>query len=231
MQYYILEKACDTKETGPAYPQIQKWKKGYDKNKSDSYYSYYRASMKGTFPDFEPDLNSLVMHGWAKPTDLVSSFLSDGFIVSAKLKLLFQQFHLPPIHYYPAKVIYKKNDLIGYYFMHIISDYTDFVDYSKSSFIASGNFNSNPAPIILTSKKEYIEESEKLKEDFFVDKLPYRSIKSEKICFNAGFDQSLEGFKIGPFNINFYISENLKDALIKDSITGCDIKLTDDVTI
>lgn len=231
MQYFILKEACATKETGPVYPQIQKWKPGYDDGKPDSFYSYWKASKGGEFPEFEPNMDSLIMHTRAKPTDMVSSGVSLGFVISEKLKSIFQDFQLPPHRYFPAKIIHKKVPLDGYYFMHIISNYIDFVDYKKTTFFTCGFNNIDPMPIPITSKEDFIKKAEELQDDSFIKKLPYRSIHSNHICFNGDFDRNLDLFEIGRFNINFYISEKLKNALTENGITGCNIKPTEDLII
>jgi hypothetical protein len=224
MQYYIFKGACATKETGPVYPQIQKWKPGYNDDKPDSYYSYYNAAKGGIFPDFEPNLDSLLLHGKAKPTDFLSSGLSIGFIINKKLKTLFEQFTLPPHRFFSAKIIYKKEELNDYYLMHIVSDYTDFIDYSKSTFITCGFFNSNPVPLILTSKQDFTRQSVELQNNFNTNTKDYRSIEATEIHLNQKFNKSLDFFKIGQVDINFYISQNLKDALLENNITGCDLQ-------
>jgi hypothetical protein len=227
MQYYIFKEACDTKETGHVYPQVQKWKPGYDDDKPDSFYSYYLAAKGGTFPGFTPDMDSLILHGRAKPTDLLSFATSiTGFMISKKLKTIFGEFSFPPHRFYPANILHKKIALEGYYFMHIISDYTDFVDYPKSTFITCGFSNSDPQPITLTSKQDYINKAKQLQNDSFVKQLAYRSIQAKEIYFNEKFNKKIDLFQIDRFDINFYISQNLRNALIENEITGCDFQST-----
>jgi hypothetical protein len=230
MQFYLFKEACATKETGPDYPQIQKWKSGYDDDKADSYYSYYEASSKGSvFPDFTPDLDALVMYNRAKPTDIISSGLSIGLIISKKLKAIIEQFKFQSYRLYPTKIIHKKVELNEYYFMHIISDYysdyLDFVNYKQSVFITAGIANDNPQNIILTSKQDYLNKAKELQNDFSVKKNTYRAIYAERICFNREFDKNLDFF-IAPFGIDYYISQNLKNALVENGITGYEIQTT-----
>jgi hypothetical protein len=230
MQYYIFKEACDTKETGHEYPQIQKWKPGYDDDKPDSFYSYYLAAKAGGFPDFTPDMDSLILHGRAKPTDLLSFATSvNGLMISEKLKTLFEQFSFPPHRFFPAKVIYKKTELDAHYFMHIVSDYTDFVDYPKSSFITCASFNKDPQTITLTSKYNFLDKAKQLQDDSL--NIDHRYIKAKEIHLTPEFDKSLDFFEIGRFDINFYISQALKDAIIKNGITGCDIQPTDNLIV
>lgn len=230
MQYYLFKEACATKETGPVYPQIQKWKPGYDDNKADSYYSYYEASSKGNiFPNFTPDMDALIMHGRAKPTDLLSSGLSIGFIVSQKLKVLFEQFKFPPHRFYPAKLIYKETEVAGYYFMHLISnyfeDYLNYINYSQSIFTITGIDGKSIQSISLESKQEYLATSKQLQEEALTKKI-FSSISAHNICFNPNFDKDLDCFS-APFGIEYYISERLRNMLLENLITGCDITPTD----
>ncbi len=220
MRYYIFKTACDTKETGHVYPQIQKWKLGYDEDHQNSYYSYYEKAKSGNFPDFEPNLDSLVLQSNAKPTDLISSFISTGFIVNLKLKLLFEQFSFPPHRLFPAKILYRNEELDDYYFMHIISDYTNFVDFKKSSFITCGFSRTNPRPITLNSYEDYLTKSAELQHDTFIKKLPYRVINAIEVHLNSDFNTELDFFEIGKFDTNAYISQRLKEALITNRITG-----------
>ena len=235
MQFYLFKESCATKETGPEYPQVQKWKTGYDDDKHDSYYSYYYASSKGRiFPDFIPDLDALVMQNRAKPTDLISSGLSIGFIISDKLKAIIQQFKFPPYRLYPVKILHKKVELDGYYFMHIISDYfhdyLEFVDYCQSTFSIAKIDRSNAKPISLTSKQDYLNKAKELQDDFSIRKSILRRIYAEKICFNKDFANGLDCF-IAPFGIDYYISQDFKNVLIEDKITGCNIQATDRILI
>lgn len=229
MEYYRFKEACATKETGSEYPQLQRWSPGYDDDNPNSYYSYYNASNRGSiFPDFTPDMDSLVLHNKAKLTDLLSSGLSIGFIISHKLKTIFEKYNFPSSKFYPTTIIHKKERLDSYYLMHIISnyyvDYLEWVDYNKSVFIVSGIANNNPEYVTLSSKEDYLEKSKQLQEEALISKT-FRSIHAELICFNPKFDQTLDCF-IAPFGIQYYISERLKDALIETAVTGCDIQQT-----
>ncbi|TWI93799.1 hypothetical protein JN11_04947 [Mucilaginibacter frigoritolerans] len=232
MQYYIFKESCATEETGPVYPQIQRWRSGYDDDKPDSFYSYYLIAKGGAFPDFIPNMDSLLLHGKAKTTDLLSFATSvTGFMINKKLKMLFEQFVFPPHRFYQAKVIHKQVQINDYWFMHIISDYTDFVDYPKSAFITSGFSNSEPKPITLMSKQDYINKAKQLQDNSFIKKLPYRSINAKKIHLNEKFNKDLDFFQINRFDINFYMSQELKDAIIRNGITGCDILPADNLII
>lgn len=230
MKYYILKEACATNETGPVYPQIQKWKPGYNGDKENSFYTYLEKSKKD-FADFAPDLDGLVMHGRAKPTDLVSAFTSGGFLMSEKLKMLFEKHKIVPHRFYPARIIHKGNYIGTYFWMHIISDLTDFVDYANSTFVISKISGLNAVPITLNDKRDYLTKSELFKRDFFENNGPLLTIDAKKLKLNDQFDKSVGGFKVGWFDINFYINQVLRDEIIENHITGCDIKPTGNIVI
>ena len=113
--------------------------------------------------------------------------------------------------------------------MHIISNYyedhLDFVDYQKSTFIIAGIGQSNAQPILLNSKQDYLEKSKQLQNNALISK-SYYSISAEKIYFNSNFDKKLSYF-VAPFGVDSFVSKDLLDTLVKNNITGFEIKPTD----
>ncbi len=234
MQYFILKEAVATKETGPEYPQIQKWKPGYNDDKSDSIFSYWEASNRGqVFPHFEPNLDAMVLHGKAKPTDLISGGTSVGLLISQKLKNIFKEFNFPPHRFYPAIILHKNTALGPYYLMHMISkyfeDYLDFVEYGKSNFLIEAVDGRPIESIRLHSKQEYLDVSAKLQEQTSKEKTFY-AVSAHLIRFNNGFDKNLDCFR-APFGIDYYISQKLKNALVKDNITGFNITRANNIIV
>ena len=123
MEYYIFKEACNTRETGSVYPQIQRWNPRYNEDAPNSYYAYNKATQYGGFTNFEPNLYSLVLNNKANPTDLIISFISNGFIISEKLKATFDKFSIPSHRYYTAKNPIQKRTikrvlLHAYYIRH-----------------------------------------------------------------------------------------------------------------
>jgi hypothetical protein len=226
MSYYTLEPACNTPETGPVFPQIQKLKPGYDDKKSDSIYSYLKKSISD-FPDEAPDLDSFIMHGYAKPTDMVSNAITKpGFFIDKKVKSIFEKYNLIPHRFYPAKVIHKKKLLDNYFWVHMMADFTDCIDYPNSSFFIRRKFFTDTGDEIkIESLEDYFEKRKQLKLD---NPETYVTINAKRICwYPAFFNKKLDFFEIGPFDANFYISQRLRDALVENKITGCNIQPTD----
>ncbi|MCR8559495.1 hypothetical protein KXD93_17690 [Mucilaginibacter sp. BJC16-A38] len=226
MSYYILEPACDTPETGPVYPQIQKLKPGYDDNKPDSIYSYLKKSING-FPDRVPDLDSFILHGHAKPTDLISNAITSGsgLFVSQKLKSILENHHLMTNRFYSAKVIYKKKVLDNYFWAHFIPDFTEYIDYPQSSFFIYKHYRLDDGNIAINSLDDYFKKRQQVQQDNPGINI---TIWAKRICFKQEFfDMQLDFFKISLFDGNYYISEALKNALMENKINGCHVQMTD----
>jgi len=207
------------------YPQIQKLKPGYDDKKPNSIYSYLKKSING-FPDEAPDLDGFIMHGYAKPTDFVSNAItSSGFFIDQKVKSIFEKYNLPPHRFYLAKVIYKKKLLDDYFWCHTISNFTNLIDYPNSSFFIYKHYRLDDGDIKINSLDDYFEKKKQLQQDNPGINI---TIWIKRIClYPSFFNKKLDLFKIGLFDTNFYISEALKDNLIQNNITGCEIEPTD----
>lgn len=94
MKYYKFTYAVDTEETGLVFMQIKDESPALDRNKKNSVFLLESDKL----PDFVPDLNYYELENAAKLTDLLSGGippgakggLVDGFIISKKLKNIFQ---------------------------------------------------------------------------------------------------------------------------------------------
>lgn len=216
MSYYILKPATDTPETGSQYPQVQKMAPGYDYKASNSVHALSREFEK--FPEYEPNLDYFIVHGKAKLSDLLSvAVIHGGFLVSERFKNVLEQFNLAPHKFYPAKVQFRKQ-FHQYYWMHIISDLTDQVDYPKSTFFVYHNYSKNIGYTEVKSKEELIQKEKSLRENNPGKTL---AIWSEKISLTSSFNRAADLFKIGNFDSSYYISEKLKNKIISEKITGC----------
>jgi hypothetical protein len=216
--YYIFEPACNTSETGSEFPQVQKMAPGYDYKSPNSVYALTKATEE--FPGFTPNLDYFIVHAKAKLTDLLSATTVDGgFLISPRFKMLWEKFILTSHRFYPAKVLYKKR-FYEFYWLHIISNLTRFVDYRKSTFFAYYNYRHNLGYISIKSKEDLAIKKAKIKKDN-----PEKTITiwAETICLNEHFDKSLDLFTVGGFDSNYYISERMKAVIESEKITGCNI--------
>lgn len=227
MNYYIFKPAVNTPETGPEYPQVQKMKPGYDYKAPNSVHAVSRSHDR--FPDFEPDMDYFILHSRAKLTDLLSvTPISGGLLVSERLKDLFEKFPMVAHHFYSAKIQHKKTLHENYFWMHILSDFTNQVNYPLSTFFIYQNYTHNIGYIEISSKEDYFTKKAKIKENN-----PGKTVTiwAEKIQMNPEFDKNINLFEIGSFNSDCFISTELKEELIAQNITGCDIKLATNIII
>lgn len=216
--YYKLKTSVNTNETGPVYPQVQKMISGYDYNAPNSVYALSKQT--NSFPDYTPNLDCFVVNAKAKLTDILSvSVVSGGFLISHRLKNILEKFNIATHRYYPAFVSHKRQ-IHKYYWIHIISDNTEYVDYPNSQFFIYQNYQYNIGPIEILSKDDLILKRKKIKEDN-----PGKTITiwSEYITLTEQFIlQDL--FEIGIFDAGTYVSYSLKNSLELAHISGCDIE-------
>lgn len=226
MNYYIFEPAVDTPETGSVYPQVHKMAPGYNFKAENSVHALSRARKE--FPDYTPNLDYFIVDGRAKLTDLLSiSVMYGGFLISKNLKELFQQFNLPLHRFYPAKVLHKKV-FHDYYWMHIICDMTDFVDYPNSKFFIYYNYFHDLGDIKINSKVDLFQKETELIAN---NEGKTVTIWSKRITLNSLFDKTLDLFEVGNFDSKYYVSERLKSAVEKEKLTGISIKYAENIVV
>src|ERR1700722_5929789 len=218
LNYFVFEPACNTSETGSEYPQVQNMAPGYNYKGSKSVYALTKSV--DAFPDFTPDLDYFFVHSKAKLTDLLSVTPVDGgFLISAPFKMLLEKFNLTGHRFYAAKVLYKK-EFHEFYWLHIISNLTSFVDYPKSTFFVYHNYTHNLGYVNIKSKDDFDIKKAQIKKDN-----PDKTITiwAETIFLNDRFNHSLDLFAIGSFDRNYYVSDRVKTAIENGKITGCNI--------
>lgn len=106
-----------TKGIGRTYPQHQTMGPGYDFNAANSVHQLPYESL----PEFEPNFNTVVIHGHAKLTDLLSSapIKNTGYLVSKNLRAILEQFSLPLHRYYSVPVTHRGKAVEDYYWLHL----------------------------------------------------------------------------------------------------------------
>ena len=226
MSYYIFKTAVNNIETGSVYPQVQEMSPGYNYKAPNSVHALSKVYQH--LPDFTPDLDYFELAGGAKLSDLLSTaMVYGGFLISEKLKNLFEKFHLPTHRFYLARVKYK-NQFYNYYWMHIICDLTSAVDYKNSKFFIYYNYAHNLGYIDTISKIELKQKEKKLKIEN-----PGKTIAiwAETISLNQSFNKTLDLFEIGQFDSNYYISKQLRENIIKKNITGVDMRSAENIII
>ncbi len=150
-------------------------------------------------------------------------------MISQKLKSIIDEFAIVPHKYYSTNLKHNKTFYDNYYWMHIIqTDLRNYVNYKKSTFFIYNNYRTNIGDINISSFEDLLKKEEKLRGDN-----PGKTIAiwADVISLNKEFNKSLDGFKIGKFDSNFYISDNLRNAIHSNYITGCDISLANNIAI
>ena len=216
-KFLILDYACNN-ETGYQFPQIQEMKKDYDYDAKDSIYEL--AKFTKSLPDFKPNLDYFVLHKKAKFTDLLSNALtSAGFIISKRFKEILAECHLPEHAFFPASIYHLGNIDDGYYWLQIVSDFTEYVDYPNSQFFLYKNYSQNVGDINIKSKIDYEAKRQEIKEkDYSI------SIWAKKILLTQNFDSHLDLFNISRFNSDCFVSKSLHQLILDHKITGVEIK-------
>ncbi len=209
MQWYSISPSTDEKIIG-TFPQTDGMGPGYNLRGTNSVWNLPNLRK----PDFEPDFDCFRLDKKAKLTDVISTATINacGFIVSNKLKIIFDEFKLPPHIYYPVKILYKKEMISNYFWLHFIDDNTKNIDFLNSTFELT-----HPLPffrndsIILEGKEFEILTANKLANPDY--KLFPKRLKSQG-------PQNIDFVVLDFLYKSFYISEKLFKAINNNSITG-----------
>lgn len=225
MNFYTFKHAVATKETGNVFPQIQEMNKGYDYDSANSVYALGRFFDQ--IPTITPDLRSFVLHKKSCVTELFSTALlgDNGFLISKKLKDIFANYKMPLHRYFPAS-IRKGTDVISdYYWLHIVSDYIDWVDFENSEFTILELYSKVIGRIKLSSKEDFYSKQNELK-----NQNKYYSIWATNIIFNKNFDKKINFLRL-PFYRDYIISEELKDEITLKKLTGISMPLATNICL
>lgn len=226
MKYFVMNESLDEKLVGSDFPQVYKFIKGYDEDAPDSLLSLYKY--RDSFPDYVPNLDGVMLAGYAKLTD----FLSNGFshslrIISPRAKSVLEQYHLCPHRFYPLG-LYKRKVRHDYFLFKFVSNYSDFVDYERTSFrerdITSG-YKSDP--FFIKSREDFWERREKIKTERGIS----WGIWGDRIVMNESFDRELDFFVISILDANTYVSERLKNAIESAGLTGWEFSPAVNLTV
>lgn len=180
------------------------------------------------------------------------------FIINDKVKLILEGHKLPIHEFVPAEVhrieekflFIKKNAKYKNYFWfnvdcEIISDYYNYIDFSKSDIVFTKNNSSIGLKIetisdLLGIKKSNQKISSRINEiykQYPKDEVKRDEIKkeedlygiswrAEKLVMNDRFDKELDLFSLPIFSSQTYISQRLKHALLEQNVTGISFKET-----
>jgi hypothetical protein len=207
--YYILKPAVDTKETGNAYPAVESYD-DYDFNAPNSVHKI----KFNEFPDFTPDIHFKLAKG-ARLCDMMgqATISGHGFLISEKLKSVFEKANIIPHKFYPA-TIEANGTLHKYYWVHFAwKDAHEKVDFPKSKFYIR-KFSSKLENISLLNFNDYLEEKEKIGTLKTID---FTELSVKPIAYDM--------FLI-PFRGEIFVNENFKSLLNNSNLTGIELEPT-----
>lgn len=221
MQYYTLTHAVDTEQTGPAFPQVSV--------KGPRIYPHpillANNANNGTYPpDNMPPFDYLQLNKGAKLTDLMSSPFSNGFLISEKLKQLFIESNITDYKIYDVALLDTKNKLIdGYFYFHSASCLREFIDYPKSKFFV-GDLIQHYIRDCTTIFSNYNDL------DSYDKTLPFGEelLWVKQFYLKSSFPFQTDLFRLCVSNIDFFITEQLKQKLEHNNITGIEINSVSD---
>ncbi|MDR0894166.1 MAG: hypothetical protein LBN06_02515 [Prevotellaceae bacterium] len=214
MRYFTFENSIEPSVVGNDYPQAYKFIKGYEEKAPNALFSLYKYY--DSFPDYEPNLDGIMLAGYAKLTDFVSSAFSGRIIImSPKAREVFERYCLCPHRFYPLG-LYKRKVKYDYFMFFIQPDCSDFVDYPKTTFLEYNEGVFPPRPIDIESKKDFIEKREKM---YAKDGLSH-TIRASEIAMDKTFNRDLDFFGVYWIGGTDYVSERLKDEIEANNLSG-----------
>lgn len=106
-----------TDGVGQTFPQHQVMSDGYDFSASNS----VRKLSQDAVPEFAPNFETVIIHGHARLVDLLSSSAipNTGYLVSARLRQVFEQFTLPLHCFYSVPMLYRNKRVTSYYWFQL----------------------------------------------------------------------------------------------------------------
>ncbi|WP_179020590.1 hypothetical protein [Winogradskyella forsetii] len=177
---------------------------------------------KNLYEKFESnEIRDIIPDDNFKHTDILESgdLSLKGLVISQKFHDLIKDFKLLDIQF----IEIKNKELNGYKFMFFNSDLTDKIDYEKSKFrlyeldIIDMEFEELDIKIPENRKSVIKTDIDIVSVD--IDKRIY---PSQGYKFKEVFKiEELDIFRIGHYDLNFYISEKVKVTLENNGISGC----------
>jgi hypothetical protein len=214
MKYYILSNATDEKEIGSTYPQCKGVPDGYSFDWYDKPNSMTKLTNK-FFPKQNPDL-VFELDEKAILTDIVSpsNISAKGFLLNEKTKNLLSDFNIIEHEFYRA-TIFAKGYAHKYFWLHLVKDNFDGVDFEQSDFIEANLMNRKIKSLNINSLENY--NTCRLNKE-----KKFNGIIAEKLVLKKHYKLDLFFF---PFIHDYLIvSQLLLNSLMKNKITGVKYK-------
>lgn len=223
MKYFTVDYSLETKIVGTQYPQVWDFIKGYKPElENNGIFSLYQDG----FPMNNPDLSGLKLSNGSKYTDFMSNgFADDLFILSEGAKSLLETMNMEEHRFYQANIIsLRRKTEKAYYFMKLLSETFEYVDFNRSSFIIKNQYVGDIRDTIKVNSFQ----------DFMVKDREIRNHSKWEYCLQstsikmlpAFYELRLDLFKIS-HPIRWYVSANLFELIHKYKLTGWEFKEVD----
>lgn len=209
MNYWNISNSIESSQIGSEYPQIQKIGGEINLNAENSLQKVYNK-----LPLFLPNLDFFIVHKKSIMTDVMScSFISKGFLVSEKFKLILESFDLPKHKFFPA--VLKKNEIkyFNYYWFFFEGDLTNNFIYEKSTFFLVDSFGEK-VNINIDSPEKLLETYKNISS--------LLKIRSSNLVLKKQIE--LDIFHLNLADSRIIISDKLLNSLVKNKITGLSYK-------
>lgn len=168
-----------------------------------------------SFPDFTPNIGTLIIQNGAKLTDFISSAtISSGFIVSSKVKLILEKFNLAPTRFYSCSLSHKGTIINEYYFLHTLNNTEIDIDFTRSVFQVK-RFEEVIDRIVFRDFNELQNKTKELNEA-----IEYYTLQYESIFIKQSKNEKLDLFKLGDAGYGTYISNKLREAFEDAKLSG-----------
>ena len=223
-KYYILQNLCEPEDIGlkTGEDQVEILRHGFDNPK---YYDLLMERLGPNYWEFEQQNWSTefkVQYAKLREKAFLTDVLSFSpflvccqFMISARLKLIFEEFTLCQ-HMFIPTTVYRDQEPHHYYLLKLSNSSYDIIEFSKSIFsVKTRGFNVETE----TFNRKFF--SFLSAEEMLECEKNYHRFDAETLCFNEKFDRKLDLFTL--YNGKIIISERLYERLVSENISGLGI--------
>jgi len=185
-------------------------------------YDLLGANHPSTIPIDEFDLRKINFFDIiTNPKGKLSDFINTGtligglgFLISPKVKEVFENYSLPPHRYYHPVNVIKGSEKYHYYRIHIIyEDFWNWVNFEKSTFIMK-NKEGASFDVHFSDKEEFLNKKSSITSE--------QKILKKEIVLSDSISRHRDLIFFNRNNFSCIISESLKNALVEKSVSGLD---------
>ncbi|GEM_PF-928805 len=227
MAYYILSESLSPEKIGKHFPQSSDMSSGYLYNDPHSVWEIRNERLS-----FTPNLDSFVLNGQSKKTDIVSCISpssKSNILIKTDLVKIWENLNTCDYQTFPASVMYRGKKL-DYSLLHFYDYHDQFIDFSKTNFFHCGFGRKKIKDLSISSHEDFIKHTINPQNE----PNPDYAIMARNICpINLVLKEDkidLDFFLIlkSQYSIGYIISERFKEALLQENATGFDlIKVND----